>query len=261
QNGHKIDSAALSEELGIPVVPLVASAGKGVPELRQIILDQAHGVARAVEARAFRELSAPLEKEVSALAGALEDPKRRRASPRAEALLILSDEKLLKNSDGSYSTATREAVAAARQRLEEAGVDWRSAPIEARYARVAAIQQAVTVAEGDAPSETFSDRLDRVVTHKFWGLLIFVGIMAAMFLTIFTLARLPMDLLQGIFDFAGNTIARAMPPGELQSLLVKGVIEGVGAVVVFLPQICLLFLFIGLLEDTGYMARAAFLMD
>ena len=70
-----------------------------------------------------------------------------------------------------------------------------------------------------------------------------------------------MDLLQGIFRVAGDFAGRHLPPGDLQALLVKGVIQGVGAVVVFLPQICLLFLFIGLLEDTGYMARAAFLMD
>jgi ferrous iron transport protein B len=90
---------------------------------------------------------------------------------------------------------------------------------------------------------------------------IFVGIMALMFLTIFSVAQWPMDLLQGLFRVTGNLVERAMPAGDLQALLVNGVIAGVGAVVVFLPQICLLFLFIGLLEDTGYMARAAFLMD
>ncbi len=70
-----------------------------------------------------------------------------------------------------------------------------------------------------------------------------------------------MDLLQGLFRVLGDFVGRQFPAGDLQALLVKGVIQGVGAVVVFLPQICLLFLFIGLLEDTGYMARAAFLMD
>jgi len=92
-------------------------------------------------------------------------------------------------------------------------------------------------------------------------MLIFVAIMSAMFFTIFTFAQMPMDLLQWTFRVIGDNVAKLMPPGDLQELLVKGVIMGVGAVVVFLPQICLLFLFIGLLEDTGYMARAAFLMD
>ncbi len=82
-----------------------------------------------------------------------------------------------------------------------------------------------------------------------------------MFQSIFTFAKIPMDALQVIVNWAGNTIGTLIPPGDLNDLLVNGVIAGVGAVIVFLPQILLLFLFIGFLEDTGYMARAAFLMD
>jgi ferrous iron transport protein B len=91
--------------------------------------------------------------------------------------------------------------------------------------------------------------------------LIFVAIMTLMFQSIFTFAKYPMDLIQQGIDGLGALVGSALSPGPLNELLVKGVIQGVGAVVVFLPQICLLFLFIGLLEDTGYMARAAFLMD
>ena len=82
-----------------------------------------------------------------------------------------------------------------------------------------------------------------------------------MFQSIFTFARIPMDALQTGVDWLGGAVGRLVPPGDLNSLLVDGMIAGVGAVVVFLPQILLLFLFIGFLEDTGYMARAAFLMD
>jgi ferrous iron transport protein B len=85
--------------------------------------------------------------------------------------------------------------------------------------------------------------------------------MALMFQSIFTLAQYPMDAIESGVGWIGESVGRLIPPGDLHSLLVDGVIAGVGAVVVFLPQICLLFLFIGLLEDTGYMARAAFLMD
>ncbi|MFO1514663.1 MAG: ferrous iron transport protein B [Verrucomicrobiota bacterium] len=103
--------------------------------------------------------------------------------------------------------------------------------------------------------------MDRILTHKIWGTLIFVVIMAVMFQSIFTFAGYPMDWLEGGVKWAGDKIGALIPPGDLHSLLVDGVIAGVGAVVVFLPQILMLFLFIGLLEDTGYMARAAFLMD
>ena len=85
--------------------------------------------------------------------------------------------------------------------------------------------------------------------------------MTLMFQSIFTFAHLPMDALQAMVDWLGGAIGRLIPPGDLNSLLVNGVVAGVGAVIVFLPQILLLFLFIGFLEDTGYMARAAFLMD
>ena len=125
---------------------------------------------------------------------------------------------------------------------------------------MAAIQRAVTT-ELAPPGETFSDKLDRVLTHKVWGTLIFLAIMTLMFQSIFTFARIPMDALQSGVDWLGGAVGSLIPPGDLNSLLVDGVIAGVGAVVVFLPQILLLFLFIGFLEDTGYMARAAFLMD
>jgi len=85
--------------------------------------------------------------------------------------------------------------------------------------------------------------------------------MTLLFQSIFTFAQLPMDALQAMVHWLGGMIGKLIPPGDLNSLLVNGVIAGVGAVIVFLPQILLLFLFIGFLEDTGYMARAAFLMD
>jgi ferrous iron transport protein B len=134
--------------------------------------------------------------------------------------------------------------------------------IEARYGRIAEIQRRVTTEIFDeAGKETVSDRLDRVVTHRFWGLLLFLAIMTLMFQSIFSFAEVPMKGLEEGFGWIGRRVSDWMGPGALNDLVVNGVIKGVGAVVVFLPQICLLFLFIGLLEDTGYMARAAFLMD
>ncbi|MGD0813897.1 MAG: ferrous iron transport protein B [Verrucomicrobiota bacterium] len=260
-NGLSIDTGKLSAALGVPVVPVVASAGTGIKELQRKIVGQAREKTRNAFPPPFCELPPVLNTEIEALTPLLaESAGEHPTSSQTEALLILCDEKFLAGSDGHYSPEVAEAVQAGRRRLEQAGVDWRSAAIESRYARINAIHQAVTI-EADGQRESFSDRLDRLVTHKFWGMLIFVGIMAVMFFTIFTLAQLPMNLLQDLFRATGDFTGRLIPPGDLQELVVKGVVQGVGAVVVFLPQICLLFLFIGLLEDTGYMARAAFLMD
>jgi ferrous iron transport protein B len=178
----------------------------------------------------------------------------------AEALLILSNEKSVASSGAHYPQKIQDAVIAARKRLEAQNIDWRGAPIEWRYTKIAEIQNAVTT-ETAPPGETFSDKLDKILTHKVWGTIIFIAVMALMFQSIFTFAKWPMDGLQFGVGWVGGKLGNLIPQGDLNDLLVNGVIAGVGAVVVFLPQILLLFLFIGFLEDTGYMSRAAFLMD
>ena len=259
--GQKIDAELLAAELETPVAPMVASTGEGIGLLRQKIVEVLRAGTARPAPRMYCDWPAAYGAEVEMLAGML---ARRDGRPAAmlqgEALLVLSDENFFAGAAKEEAADIGRAAAGARQRLEEAGIDWRGAAIEARYARITGIHQRVAAAGGGA-AESMSDRLDRVVTHKIWGMGIFVGIMAVMFLTIFSFAQWPMELLEGVFRETGDFVGRQIPPGDLQELLVKGVIQGVGAVVVFLPQICLLFMFIGLLEDTGYMARAAFLMD
>ena len=266
-NGLHIDEAALSVELAVPVYSLVASTGQGISTLRegiraQIVQNRAGQNSRLsglAEPPQFLELPPTLEEHVDELAESLaRSQPQRKVSARAEALLLLTDEKAA--SQHIVSPDIAHFLSKARPELEAAGIDWRSAAIEARYARLAQIQDRVAT-ENLAIAETFSDKVDRILTHKLWGMLIFVGIMAVMFQSIFSFASYPMDWIEAGVGWLGGTIGAALEPGDLRSLLVDGVIAGVGAVVVFLPQICLLFLFIGLLEDTGYMARAAFLMD
>jgi ferrous iron transport protein B len=259
-NGHFIDVDQLTAALGVPVIPLVASTGQGVPELRKKIISSIAENRRSIP-RQFCELPVAFGTEAAAIAELLAKTfHERKTQATAEALLILSDEKVLASNKEHYPPQIEEPIHAARKRLEAAGVDWRTVAIEARYARASAIQMAVTT-ERNVVTETFSDKLDRVLTHKFWGLLIFVGLMALMFQSIFSFAQIPMDAISAGVDWLGQAVGKTIPEGALHSLLVDGVIAGVGAVVVFLPQICLLFLFISILEDTGYMARAAFLMD
>ena len=260
ENGHRIDEKKLSETLGVPVLPVVASSGQGVPELRAKIVAFIQNPPD-MKPQLFCQLPGLFRIEATGLANLLAETfQERRLQATAEALLILSNENALASSSTHYPPAIQNAVTAARKRLDAHKIDWRGAPIEWRYARVAEMQGAVTT-EIAPPGETFSDKLDRVLTHKVWGLLIFVSIMALLFQSIFTFAKWPMDLLTNGVDTFGGWVGSLMPPGDLNTLLVAGVIKGVGAVIVFLPQILLLFLFISILEDTGYMARAAFLMD
>ncbi|MFN5662951.1 MAG: ferrous iron transporter B, partial [Planctomyces sp.] len=112
-----------------------------------------------------------------------------------------------------------------------------------------------------APGSSATDKADRILTHPVLGLVAFVTIMAGLFMAIVSLAPVPMDLIDGLFAHAGDLVGRVLPEGILHDLIVNGVVAGVGATVIFLPQICLLFFLISLLEDTGYLARAAFVMD
>jgi ferrous iron transport protein B len=114
-------------------------------------------------------------------------------------------------------------------------------------------------AEGRRASLT--DRLDGAFTHPVLGLLVFAVVMSGLFFTIFTLASVPMDLIELVFAYLGQGLSRLIGPGAIHDLVVDGVVAGVAGVVVFVPQICLLFFLISLLEDTGYLARAAFVMD
>jgi ferrous iron transport protein B len=109
--------------------------------------------------------------------------------------------------------------------------------------------------------DTFTERLDRTFTHPILGVLTFVAIMAGLFWTLFALATVPMDLIETTFAELGELARTYLPDGPLRDLITDGIIGGIAGTVVFLPQICLLFFLISLLEDTGYLARAAFVMD
>jgi ferrous iron transport protein B len=110
-------------------------------------------------------------------------------------------------------------------------------------------------------ADTVTDRLDRLLTHPVSGTLVFLALMAGLFVTIFTMAQWPMGWIESVFSLLSSAVGWLLPEGLLRELLTDGVVHGVGATVIFLPQICLLFFLISLLEDTGYLARAALVMD
>ncbi|MBL0921549.1 MAG: ferrous iron transporter B, partial [Phycisphaerales bacterium] len=156
---------------------------------------------------------------------------------------------------GEGVDALRAALTHARNPAADPPAD---EPALARWA--ASIHERVT-SGGDAGGDRFTDRFDRFATHPVAGPALFALVMTGLFWSIFALATHPMGWIESLFGVLGGAVEAAVPPGIVQDLLANGVVAGVAGVLVFLPQICLLFFLISLLEDTGYLARAAFVMD
>ena len=254
--GKEIDVAHLSQGLGVPVIPTVASQEKGIEELKTAII-------LGVKPSYKREWLMPqvLEAEIEKLAVLLcENSNLDRKTAFSEALILISKEDYENQEIPEHHKHVMEFVRTSRKKIQEHAVNWRSAVIEARYAWIQRILKDV-VKQNKQKKISATDRIDGIVTHKFWGWVIFIGLMAFMFFSIFSLATYPMDWIGNAFTNFSNAIKASMPVGDLRDLLTGGIIAGVGAVVTFLPQILILFFFIGLLQDTGYMARAAFIMD
>jgi ferrous iron transport protein B len=277
---HKleIDAVRLSDALGVPVVPVVATQRTGLDALAAAVLSAAESVPPA----AVWRLSAAAERELDALAalrleadgngargdgdgndgggngGVPADTAAHKASDasarRYGALVELYAEELPEAAEHGA------AVASARARLAEGNPRWWQEPLLARYNWIEGVARR-TVRDHKPGRTRRTDHIDRFVTHRFFGPLILFAVMLLILQTIFSWAQLPMDLIDGGFGRLGELVRGTLPPGLLTDLLVDGVIAGVGGVLVFLPQILLLFLFISLLEDSGYMARAAFLTD
>jgi ferrous iron transport protein B len=217
-------------DLGLPTV--VALTLADVADGKGILIDTAE-LSRRLGCPVIRVV-APTRDGIAALVEAIVDP------PRPESTSHRRPEAHLAAIAPTYRPAARDAIAryAMIDRLVE-GVAGRAAP----------------------KSRLLSERMDVILTHRLWGTLIFAATMLAIFSSIFWLAAPLMDLISGGVEWVSGRVEESLPEGPLRSLLVDGLLAGVGGVVVFLPQIALLFLFVAALEGCGYLARAAYLMD
>jgi len=255
--GLSIRVARLEQTLGIPVVPCEASNAKGIIELKLAMSRHDLPLPRHAWDIPAAIASAVAELQASLVSNAGKAP----LIARAEALLLLTDQDSVRVAGSTpLDPRTDEILRAWQRRWEAEGMDWAGTLVNSRYDVIGRLAAEVVLSTR-ASAPTPSDRIDAVVTHPVWGWVVLGAVMTLLFVSIFQFAQAPMDWIADANAALAGSIRRLMPEGDLRNLLTDGVIGGVGTIVTFLPQILILFFFIGLLESTGYMARAAFIMD
>ncbi|MGB8222637.1 MAG: ferrous iron transport protein B [Polyangiales bacterium] len=257
QSGLQIDTERLAELLGAPVVPVVATKRRGLDMLRAA-LDEALERASGAPKPEIVYASA-LEADVATLIPVVQ---RWRPQSNSNQLRVFALWCLLSLGDDGLRDVPQAVRQAVRDIHKAAGAQGRNLDLEIIAPRYAWIDNAVsqTCSAHDLES-SWSERIDRVLTHPVAGLLVFSTVMLGIFEALFAGAE---PLIAGIEQFTGfvqEQAAALLPSGVLRDLFVDGIIAGVGNVIVFAPQILMLFLFIGFLEDSGYLARVAFVID
>jgi len=264
QMGARLDYDMLGKMIGIPIVPTVASRNQGIGELFDTVIDVFEDNEPTVRhihinygqdvEKSILELQNLIWKNADVVA---------RYSSRYLAIKLLEGDRTtaaLCTRCTNY-TEIEELAVRERSRLEKAyGEKVETIIADAKYGFISGALQETYTGNPSLKNEKAS-RIDRVLTHKWLGVPIFIAMMWLMFQTTFTLGGYPMEWLEDLFAWLGGAVSSVMVDGTLKDLLVDGIINGVGGVIVFLPNILILFFFISLMEDTGYMARAAFIMD
>ncbi len=257
EQGLKINAELLSRRLGgVPVVLTSAWKGEGIAAVRRAIGEALRARVRmpavewpALVEEALSDVSAAVAKDLG------------RTPPRADVERLLFDSTTSVGQRLGWEASRREAVIrAARDKVRRAGYNPLAAEPLIHYERLRKLLEGVVQGGGNPAGG--SAAVDQVLLHRVFGPVVFAGIMLGMFAAVFWLAKFPMAWISGGVDWLKAGVAPTLDGMPmLQSLVTDGMIGGVGAFLAFLPQILILFLFVSILEDSGYMARAAFIMD
>lgn len=256
KRGITIDIPSLEERLGVRVLPTIGNKGTGIEEVRRALRDS-FAVSPAVRQWKLPELV--LEEHTELTNMLIEHAHIPEERAFHEATTLLSTHRSLDEFKPMFDRIILDHVVQDHERLATEGIDRYSVFVQSRIEWIRNLCRDIVTRAPRRPTRT--DTIDRIVTHSFWGGIIFAGIMALMFNAVFSWAELPMALIEDAFDSLAGIVSELLPAGSLHDLIVEGALPGTGAVVVFLPQILLLFFFLGILEESGYMARAAFLLD
>ena len=241
---QKLDDQLLSAKLGIPVIPLSVIKNKGLNELKKKLFQSVSPPSKSV-----MSLPTGFKPALDKLKGLLSDSRDYLAFqlmlspelfPWVDTQKVNAIQKLAGITDKNHQLISNELLI--------------------RYDFADNILKDVLY-PGTNVQRSFSAQVDRIVTHRIWGYLLFLGILLLVFQSIFSWANYPMDIIDAGIEWTKSGLAAIFPPGWLTDLLLDGVITGFGGIIIFIPQIAFLFLFVALMEESGYMARVVFLMD
>jgi ferrous iron transport protein B len=266
EKGDKFDYDSLGKMIGIPIIPTIGSKNKGIRELFSKVIEVYEDKDQYVR-HVHINYGEDIEASIKNIQGKIKIPDNLHLTDKYSSRFlsikmlerdsdVLEHVSVLKNHHEIRETADREII-----RLEDAfKEDSETLLTDAKYGFIAGALRETYQGTGTILRKK-SEVIDNYITHKMFGFPIFIFFMWLMFQATFSLGAYPMDWIEMLVGWLGSLIETTMPEGSLKDLLVNGIIGGVGGVIVFLPNILILFFFISLMEDTGYMARAAFIMD
>ncbi|HEU5293043.1 MAG TPA: ferrous iron transport protein B [Cyclobacteriaceae bacterium] len=244
--GISYDINALSVQLGVPVVPINARKGTGLEDLKKVISGPLH-----IPTKNIFEVYPEARGAVKMVRDQLQ------LDNDYEAYHILQQPKAL----GFLSTQQQQFIESVAEQHNCFPGKFQGAETIHRYTFIQGLLDKVTLKASNKSWKQYNSALDKILVHKIWGYLIFFTILFLIFQAIFAWATVPMDFIDGMFASLSNNLSEVLPGGPLARLLTEGVIPGIGGIIIFVPQIAILFACIAVLEESGYMARVVFLMD
>ena len=269
KRGDKIDLNKLSTLFGVPMIPTVFKTGEGVKELFHQVIKlyenngEVHPYVRHIHINHGHEIENGIQNIQKHLKNDVN--VRQKYSTRYLAIKLLENDADTINYIQTLSNA--DAIFKAREYAEarvkeETGEDCETTIMDAKYGFIhGALEEALYETGKNKDIYQMTQSIDRVITNRYLGFPIFILVLFIMFSATFIIGQIPMDWIDAAVAWFGKMISQNLPDGPIKAMLVDGVIGGVGAVIVFLPQILILYFFISFMEDSGYMARAAFIMD
>jgi ferrous iron transport protein B len=246
RSGQSIDVQALSAALDLPVVMINARTGQGVVELKKLLTTSIKPSSKTIY-KVGEEIE-PLVKDIQ---------QKFNLVTRYQAYQFLQQTdnlSFLTSADKTYITTQAKAANFFQHKYQ-------GAETVMRYSFIQDLLNKVTLKSSDPEWKKFSYRIDKVLTHKVWGYLIFFSVLFLIFQSIFAWAQIPMDFIDSTFARLSNVLDDFFPDGPFFDLITQGIVPGIGGIVIFIPQIAILFACIAILEESGYMARVVFLMD